>query len=215
MRLRSVLIRTVVILLILAVALISCDNPTGSEDSAGSENTPEDSVDDVPEDEINDAPGEIDDAPGESTGPILRITSGEEVLTIGSTIHFNDLNEYNQQSTETITIHNDGDQPLEFTDISLGGQNGMNVAADDEPGDRVFHWVLPPSTAALAGAASRELTVTISWIHGPPEPLDALLTIESNDSEHPTRGVWLDVYADDYIQDPGGGPGGPGGPGPP
>jgi hypothetical protein len=190
MRARNKGILTVVVLvmLALALALAGCDNPAGSDDEVD---------------------GPIDDTLDESVGPFLRISSRGEELTIGDKVVFDQLDQANGVSTETITVHNDGDEPLEFTIISISGDggpgsHGENVTPDDAPADGVFHWESLPSTAPLAAAASRELTVRITRVANFQGPRDALLTIQSNGLVNPSRGVWLEVYNHEDIQDPGG-----------
>lgn len=186
----------IVMVILLAVALTGCDNPAGSNaDTDDPAESPDDTTDDTTDDTLD-----------ESVGPVLRITWDGDVLAIGDKVFFDQLDQFNPVSTETVTIHNDGDQPLEFTGISIGGSGpesyGEDVDADEVSGPGVFHWEALPSTAPLAAAASRDLTVRIERDDNEHGPRDAELLIEPNDSVNPARTLLLEVFLAEDIQAP-------------
>ncbi len=139
----------------------------------------------------------------ESGTPDLRISVQGEEVGVGDKVFFGTLyNPGNTESTKTITIHNDGDGTLVFSEISLlsygddhlhpGEPDQQDFTLDDDPDDGVFYWISLPSTAPLAPGTSRDVTVQIEYKSGSTYR-DALITIDSNDGVNPSRGVLLEV----------------------
>lgn len=143
------------------------------------------------------------ETPVDGTGtPALRISVQEEDVEVGGMVSFETLyNPGNTESTETITIHNDGDGTLVFSEISLLSygeipgphqDHKQDVTLDNDPDEGVFYWISLPSTAPLAPGTSRDVTVQINY-KTDTDYRDGLITIESNDGTNPSREVLLYV----------------------
>ena len=139
---------------------------------------------------------------GGSGSPTLRVSTRQGDIEVGGKVFFELLTPGNTVSTETITIHNDGEGTLVFSEISLlsygqphphpGEPDQQDVTLDDDPDDGVFYWISLPSTAPLAAGTSRDVTVQIEYKSGSTYR-DALITIDSNDGVNPSRRVLLEV----------------------
>lgn len=179
MRIHRITIAAGVLVAGVLVLLTGCTNPNDPVGAAGGSGTPA----------------------GGSGSPILRVSTRQGDIEVGGKVFFELLTPGNTVSTETITIHNDGDGTLVFSEISLlsygddlhpDEPDQQDVTLDDDPDDGVFYWLSLPSTAQLAAGTSRDVTVQIEYKSGSTYR-EALITIESNDGVNPSRGVLLEV----------------------
>jgi hypothetical protein len=184
---------TVMIVVIGALLLLGCPNPTAPEDTA------------VPaEDESNTGEGGDPSGTEDPGEPLIRVSSDTGDLASQGTVSFDQLNSTNSSSDETITIHNDGSAELIFTKIELGGANGEDSLDASTQG--VFNWLELPDTSALAAGASRELKIEISYsAQDTSEFFSGTLTIESNTAPGGTSPFVVNLSAE--FVDIGGGMG--------
>ena len=179
MRIQRITISNTVFVTLVLLLASGCTNPNDPVGANGGSGTPT----------------------GGSGSPILRVSTRQGDIEVGDKVFFEMLIPGNTVSTETITIHNDGDETLVFSEISLlsyadhlhpGEPDQQDVTLDDDRDPGVFYWVSLPSTAPLAAGTSRDVTVQIEYKSGSTYR-EALITIESNDGVNPSRGVLLEV----------------------
>lgn len=190
------------------------DTDDATEDDAGESGSGDDSAGDAGGDggtggdtgTTDDGSGGAGSDPaGDSTdqsqtgGPEIRVTFGGDALSDGDTVDFGQITQNDGSATETITVHNDGDEALTFSKIEIGGNNGEDTT-DPSNESGTFHWSASPETGALAAGESRELEIVIR--HSSIEVnVSATLTIESNTEGDAASSIVINLKAE-FVEAP-------------